>query len=441
MPIRTRTYTRSLRCMTHNNNNMKKLLLIIALFPLLALGQQTAQLNFTRKNNTQLGKWQVVDLPTSLFIYSVPQGQVLTYIPPAYYRGKKCAVGIWQGGKGELTSLDVSEVYKNSLPFMIQNGLTPYSILPNKDTLWHILVCIHSNIQGAYRDPLRQIVPWILDSLKDVTTGKRLTYDSAYTWASGLSEGGSGTWALFMVDSLLSKRVHFNVAMANGGYDDNLVKLMSNLQAAIRHGVIFLPYIGTQDPGFNPGGFLAYKSFLETNAPGQFFPRIITNGTHGPNVWDVPWKSRGFWDTIGLFGYKAAPVNPLKGKAKLWVDSLTKHYPNTFFHFADSSTAKHNFTSWGVTVYTSDDPGQWTSGGPYSPDMFLFNLKDGLYKVQLIIGDDAGNTDTATITLKAYGPPACPAPRKVKTLQVQAFGLWIIVPLEAAKIGYDDGNP
>jgi hypothetical protein len=320
---------------------------------------------------------------------------------------------------------------------MIQNGLTPYSILPNKDTLWHIVVCIHSNIYGAYRDPLRQIVPWILDSLRDVTTGKLLSYDPSYTWASGLSEGGSGTWAIFMVDSLLSKRVHTSVSMANGGYDDNFPKLSGNLLASVQHGVTFIPYIGKQDPGYNGPGFLAYDKFLKDNAPGQYFPRVIENGTHSANVWDVPWKSRGFWDSLALLHYVAPPVNPLKGAAKIWVDSLTKHYPNTYFHLADSSVGKHNFVSWGVTVYTGDDPGQWTSGGPYSPDMYLFNLKDGLYKVQLIIGDDAGNTDTATRTLRVYGPPACPPIPKPR----KAVGFTIDAITGKFTFTYDDGNP
>lgn len=427
---------------------MKKLLFIIAILPLLALGQQTAQLNFKYKNNTLLGKWQVVDLPTSLFIYSVPQGQVLTYIPPAYYRGGKCAVGVWQGGKGELTSLDVSEVYKNSLPYMIQNGLTPYSILPNKDTLWHILVCIHSNIQGAYRDPLRQIVPWILDSLKDVTTGKRLVYDSAYTWASGLSEGGSGTWALFMVDSLLSKRVHFNVAMANGGYDDNLVKLMSNLQAAIRHGVIFLPYIGTQDPGYNPGGFLAYNAFLKTNAPGQYFPRVITNGTHSGNVWDVPWKSRGFWDSLGTFGYKATTPPTLPARpviAKALIDSPVINYPTTSVYLYDSSYAVKGATLNNSYFMLDSMPSNSGAKGlvlPNSRGCWLFNLAPGGYRAKLRAFDSATNyVDTAYIRFQVNGPSACPAPRKVSSLQIPFLNTWLPVPPEAAKIGYDDGNP
>jgi hypothetical protein len=421
---------------------MKKILFIIAILPLLAIAQGIPQ-TFQYKDGTQLGRWLVKDIPNKIIACcGTNQGQVLIFFPPAYNQGKKCAVGIWQGGKGETTNLDVTEVYANSLPAMIQRGLTPYSILPNKDTLWHILVAIHNNLQSSYRTKLPTILNWILDSAIDKTR-----YDPSYTWASGLSEGATGTWAFAAVDSLMSNRIHIIVPMANGGYDAPFASIQANVKAAIQHGMVFMPYVGTQDPGYAPYTSI-WDPFLKANASKQYFPRFIPNGTHSANVWDVPWKSRSFWDTLGLFvTAPAPPTNPLKGKAKLWVDSLTKHYPNTFFHFADSSTVKHNFTSWGVTVNTSDDPGQWTSGGPYSPDMFLFNLKDGLYKVQLIIGDDAGNTDTATITLKAYGPPACPvcpicpAPRNVKTLQVQLWeGIWITVPLEAAKIGYDDGT-
>jgi hypothetical protein len=60
---------------------MKKTLVLILLLPLLTFAQQTAQLNFKYKSGSTIGKWQVLDLPTSLFIYSVPQGQVLTFVP------------------------------------------------------------------------------------------------------------------------------------------------------------------------------------------------------------------------------------------------------------------------------------------------------------------------------------------------------------------------
>lgn len=275
--------------------------LILLIKGFIGEGQAIPQ-NFVHKDKEKIGRWLVLDIPNNIIsCCGTNQGQFLVFFPPAYTQGKNCGVGIWQGGKGENTNLDISQVYANSLPMMIQNGLTPYSLLPNKDTLWHIVVAIHNNFQSSYRTKLGTIIPYILDSVVK-------KYDPNYVWASGLSEGGAGTWGIFMLDSIQSRRVHFNFALANGGYDDDFIKLQPNLLAAIRNGVIFMPYIGTQDPGWSP--FQAYNAFLKENATKQYFPRLITNGTHSGNVWDLPWKSRGFWDSLGAFGYKPTAIPP-----------------------------------------------------------------------------------------------------------------------------------
>lgn len=426
---------------------MKKILLAILLFPLLIVAQ-TPQLNFVHKNGEIIGRWKVMDLPTTLFGPGTPQGQLLIYYPT----GKDSAhvgLGIWQPGKGETSSLDLTQMYTSasggSLPAMIQNGLTPYSVLPNKDTIWHALVCIHNNFQSSYRAYLSSIIPYIMDKIG-------LKFNPNYTWGSGLSEGGAGTWAISCIDSLLSKRVHVIVPLATGGYDNflSVPDYVANLKAAIAHKMYFLPYVGTQDPSYNAGGFLATDAFMKANASaGQYMPRVIPNGTHSSNVWDVPFKSRGFWDSLGMFMYvptapPTPPVNPLH--ARIWVDSLTIHYPNVSVHLVDSSAGKHNYTSWGATAYPTGFPGLFWGGITFG-DMLLTNLMEGSYKVRLVIGDDQDNTDTAVVNIRVYGPPACPAPiicpapRKVVSIQVPLFGVMVPIPVDAAKISYDDGNP
>lgn len=418
-----------------------KLFFTILLLPVLAFGQ-TAQLNFTYKNGATVGRWKVLDLPTTMFGPGTRQGQLLIYYPA----GKDSAhvgLGIWQPGKGETSSLDVTQVYTSttggSLPAMIQKGLNPYSVLPNKDTIWHALVCIHNDFQSSYRAYLSTIVPYIMDKIG-------LKFNPNYTWASGLSEGGAGTWGIFCIDSLLSRRVHVNVAMATGGYDNFLTdqKLIANFKVACRNGVYFMPYVGTQDPGYNPGGFLATDAFLKTNAlPGHYFPRVITNGTHSANVWDVPWKSRGFWDSLGIFGYSLTPAPP-KGPpvyAKILQDSTEIHYPNTSIYLYDSSYAGSGVLSNSYFYVDSLPSGSIVKSarGAMSKGFWLFNLTAGTYRLRGYAFDSATNyVDTVYARFTVYGPPA---PHKVTSIQVPWFGTLITIPVEAATLRYDDGNP
>lgn len=445
---------------------MKKILFIIAFLPLLAIGQ-TQPKDSIVPNGKVIGNQTTIPIAVAAPGYAM--GQALIYYPDDYFlpanANKRYPLFVFLHGAGEGANLNISEVNKTSLPYLISSkGLKPYAIdKTTGDTVKFIVVSPHcAKCGGSYSFPqLKYTVDFLF---------KAYRVDTSCVFFGGLSSGGSCTISMAMgtggnflaADTLVTKRITGVMDMANGGYDDNINNKqgVANMDTFARRGGVFLWVIGDMDPGNNDIGFKAYKkNLLNFCWPGRFLDSTRKNTAHTDSVWNIPFpitsrvwsKSMNSWDLMWSFRKQgsspAPPANPLKGKAKLWVDSLTKHYPNTFFHFADSSTVKHNFTSWGVTVNTSDDPGQWTSGGPYSPDMFLFNLKDGLYKVQLIIGDDAGNTDTATITLKAYGPPACPvcpicpAPRNVKTLQVQLWeGIWITVPLEAAKIGYDDGT-
>jgi len=418
---------------------MKIITLILTLLTFLAKAQ-TAQLNFVHKNGEIIGKWKVMDLPTSLIPVGTPQGQLLIYTPPAYNQGKKCGLCIWQGGKGENTSLDVTQVYANSLPNMIQNGLVPYSIMPNKDTLWHILVAIHNNFQSSYRAQLSNIIPWILNK-------SGLIYDKNYVWASGLSEGGAGTWAISCVDSLLSNSIHAIIPMATGGYDNflSVSAYVTNLMASIKHKLYFIPYIGTQDPSYNELGFLATNAFMKTNAnPGQYLPHIIPNGTHSSNVWDVPWKSRIFWDSLGLLLSKniisIPPNTDLAVHAKINQDSVEINYPNTQIIFTDAS-----YSGSGVLLNSYISIMSYPTGAkpiltPIGNNkVILSGVIPGTYGVKALAFDSATNfVDTAYAYIKVNGPQpcstiACPPQRKINSF------LWDRIAGKVTLI-YDNGD-
>lgn len=427
---------------------MKKLSSLLLFLPLFTLAQ-TAQLTFKYTNGSTVGRWKVLDLPTSMFGPGTRQGQLLIFYP----QGKDSAhvgLGIWQPGKGETATSDITEIYTSgsgkSLPGMIQAGMNPFSRLPNGDTIWHALVCIHNDFQSSYRGYLPTIINYIMDKIG-------LKFNPNYTWGSGLSEGGAGTWALSCIDSLMSKRIRVIVPMATGGYDNFLTdtKLLANLKAACRNGMRFLPYVGTQDPGYNPGGFLATDAFLKTYAAGQYFPRVITNGTHSANVWDVPWKSRGFWDSLGLLSYKSAPLPPpLKSipHAILSVDSPIIEYPNSVVHLSARGSYCENgkivsgdfyldFGDKRVILSPSDSEGVCASG-----------LRPGTYTFKLVVTDSAGNKDSSytsvllnPVVIPACPPPVvCPPPRKVISIQVLLFGAVINIPVDATKINYSDGT-
>lgn len=276
---------------------LKYLFGIILLIKSILGNTQTAQLNFVYKNGSMAGRWYVMDLPVSLFDPWVPQGQLAVFYPPVYSVGKLCGLIFFSPGDGENTSLDITQVNVNSLARMVAGGLTPYSILPNKDTLFWVVVAIHNNAGSAYRTQLKQILPWIFDK-------SGIKYDPNHVWTTGLSGGGSATWASVMIDTSISKRITGMMSLANGGWDSNLPLYNSNLNFACTHGVYFFPYIGTADPGYNASGFLAYDALLKQWClPDHYHPHVILNGTHSANVWDVPFNSRAIWDSLGIIGY------------------------------------------------------------------------------------------------------------------------------------------
>jgi len=425
---------------------MKKLSSLLLFFPLFTLGQNTAQLNFTYKNGTQWGRWKVMDLPTSLFTYSVPQGQLLVFYPPKYAdTTKKCGLILFHPGDGEQNSLDVTQCVKNSLPRMIQAGMTPYSILPNKDTLFWVVACIHNNAGSAYRTQQAQIIPWILDK-------SGIRYDQKGVWVTGLSGGGSATHASIMIDTNLSKRITGAMPMANGGFDDKLPTLQNNLVWYLQHGGHVFSYIGDQDPGFNTWKS-TYRPLLQKYGnPEAYHEHIIPGGQHNATTWDVPFNSRAIWDSMGIIGYAVAvpPPPPVKSipHAILSVDSPIIEYPNSVVHLSARGSYCENgkivsgdfyldFGDKRVILSPSDSEGVCASG-----------LRPGAYTFKLVVTDSLGNKDSSytSVVLNPVVIPVCPAcpvcapQRKVISLQVQVFGVWITIPVEAAKIGYDDGS-
>ena len=433
---------------------MKRLSFLLLFLPLFTWAQ-TAQLAFKYPSGSSVGRWKVLDIPTSMFGSGTRQGQILIYYPA----GKDSAhvgLGIWQPGKGETNTSDITEIYTSStgksLPGMIQAGLNPYSVLPNGDTIWHALVCIHNDFQSSYRAYLSSIVPWILDKIG-------LKYNPTYTWASGLSEGGAGTWGIFCVDSLLSRRIHVNVAMATGGYDNFLTdaRLLANFTAACRNGVTFMPYIGTQDPGYNPGGFLATDAFLKTHAlPGHYYPTVITNGTHSANVWDVPFKSRGFWDLLAASCFKGPVVTPPTTTksiphAVLTLDSSVINYPNSVVHLSASGSYATNGKIVAGDFYLDSGDKKVILSPSDSEGVCASGLRPGSYRFKLVVTDSLGNKDSAyaTVRLNAVVIPACPVcpppvvcppQRTVVGIQITLYGAIINIPLVGTKISFSDGT-
>lgn len=395
---------------------MKKILFL--LFPLFVQAQ-TTQLNFTYKNGQTVGRSIVMDLPVTLFDYWVPQGQLLVFYPPAYYQGKVCGFMLFNAGDGEQIGLDVTLVNKNSLPYMISKGLTPYSILPNKDTLWWVVASIHNNAGSAYRSQLKQIIPWILDK-------SGIKYDPHHVGVSGLSGGGSATWASVMTDTAVAARITWIASLANGGYDDKLPALKNNLIYWLQHGGHAYPYIGTQDPGYNGPGFFAYDTVCRKYAlPDCYHPHIIFNGTHSANVWDVPWNSRTIWDSLGAIGYTATtpPAAP-RVKAYIYTDSTTIHYPTSWVTLIDTSINAGGGGSWDIIDYPPGPPPIISTIDFHHA--YYFGLRPGVYTIGIHVYGLSGNTtttinnadhtqttttdfnnmDSATVKVTVIGPPS-----------------------------------
>src|SRR5262249_38882663 len=79
--------------------------------------------------------------------------------------------------------------------------------------------------------------------------------------------------------------------MANGGYDDYISTLGSNLADAMKNGLTVMYTIGDQDPGYNASGYFAYNTLMGANSePGKYITKVIVGGTHSANVWNPPFQ-------------------------------------------------------------------------------------------------------------------------------------------------------
>jgi|SRR6185312_2847307 len=271
---------------------------------------QTAALNFLHKDGETISGMKVMTLPTSIFAPNIPQQQVLIWYPPSYNTTKDSfRLIVFNPGDGENNSLDITQVTKNSLARMLAAGMKAYSLV-GKDTIWYVVAITHTNAGSALRAPQAQSIPWLL-----YKSGLRVKPKVIVT---GLSGGGSATYASIMTDSNLTKLVGIIVPLANWGWDENykIAAYRERLDSALhQYGVSVWEYIGTQDPGFQ-SGFTSYRNDLfKYSLPGMYHEHIITNGKHDASVWDVPWNSRTTWDSLGIIIGKptsvpAPPSNP-----------------------------------------------------------------------------------------------------------------------------------
>lgn len=437
---------------------MKKVLFLILLLPLLTLGQ-------TQPLGAVIGNQTVINAPVYPPGYAM--AQALIYYPDDYFlpknANKRYPLYVFLHGAGEGKGSDITIVTNTSLPYLIKKGLKPYGIDPETgDTVkWIIVSPFCANCGGSYSFPqLQYTLPYLKTNYR---------VDTSCIWFGGLSSGGSCTWSMAMgngvspspKDTLMTLGIAGIMPMANGGYDNNfgVTQLRANLDTTAKRGLAVLTIIGDADPGYNDIGFRAYQAEMKKYCqPRRYFDSVRKNTAHTDSVWNIPFplnarvwsKAINSWTQMWAMRKRTSivpsppPVNPLH--ARIWVDSLTIHYPNVAVHLVDSSAGKHNHTSWGATAYPAGFPGLFWGGITFG-DMLLTNLVEGSYKVQLVIGDDQDNTDTAVVNIRVYGPPACPAPiicpapRKVVSIQVQLFGVMVPIPVDAAKISYDDGNP
>lgn len=422
--------------------------LLLTLYLCAFFGRPLTALSQVQPLGTVIGNQTVISIPIAPPGY--PTAQALIYYPDDYFlpanANKRYPLYVFMHGAGEGSTNNITQVTNTSLPYLIKNGLKPYAIdQATGDTVKFIVISPHcANCGSNYSYPqLQYTIPYLFTAYR---------VDTSCVWVGGLSAGARGTWSVVMGakvgDTALGKRITGIMPMANGGYDDYLSTLGPNLDTIARRGLGCLYVIGDQDPGYNSIGFFAYRAVMKKfSQPGKYFDSVIVGGTHSTNVWNPPFqlntrlwsKTMNAWTQMWALrqGPVTQPPNPLK--ARIAVDSLEIHYPNTFFLLKDSSTGSHSYVSWGFVANPTAFPGVWEAGQTWR-DIYVFNLGEGIYKAQLVIGDDSGNYDTAYVNLRVYGP-ACPPPRKVISIQVPVFGVLIPVPVDQAIIKYDDGNP
>ena len=442
-----------------------KILLTILIFPLLTLGQTTAPKDSMVPLGTVIGNQTVIQVPVYPPGYTM--AQALIYYPDDYFQAKnankKYPLFVFLHGAGEGRYLNISEVTNTSLPYLIKNGLKPYGIDPETgDTIKFIVVSPHcATCGGSYSFPqLKYTIPYLFTAYR---------VDTSCVWVGGLSSGGSCTWSTVMgyanapsaLDTFYTKRITGIMPMANGGYDLALNNSINrgNLDTTDRRGLGCLYVIGDQDPGYNAIGFFAYQSEMKKYCqPGRYFDSVILGGTHSANVWNTPFplsarlwsKTMNSWTQMWVMRKRAQAVLPPpihtepQVKAILAVDSQAIHYTTTWITLTDNSLNSVG-GSWDIKQIPKGAPAPIiTSRGTRAA--ILSGLVPGTYVFGITVSGDGNtptdmwNVDSATVTVTVIGPPACPLPRKVVSLQIPWFGAWIEIPVDAAKIGYDDGT-
>ncbi len=293
---------------------------LIAALCLLSFAGAKAQ---TRALGSVIGNQTVISIPDMPAGYPVT-AQALIYYPDDYFQAKNAnkryPLFMFLHGAGEGASQDISEVNKQSLPYLISQGLKPYGIdSTTGDTVKFIVVSPHcASCGGSYSYPqLQYVLPYLM---------KTYRIDTTCMWAGGLSSGGRATFSMPMGqkvgDTYWGNKLAGIMPMANGGYDDFINTLGTNLATAMKGGLSVLYTIGDQDPGYNPAGYFAYNTLMSANAlTGKYYTAVIKGGTHSANVWNPPfqmnsriWNPRhNAWDQMASTHRKAAgaPVQPL----------------------------------------------------------------------------------------------------------------------------------
>lgn len=425
--------------------NMKRLLYIILLCPLISLAQYTYQTGAVVGNQT------VITVPVASPAYGT-SAQALIYYPDDYFQAKnankKYPLFVFLHGAGEGKSNNIAEVNNTSLPDLIAHqGLKPYGIDPaTGDTIKFIVVSPHcASCGGSYSYPqLQYAIPYILSTYH---------VDPSCVWVGGLSSGGSCTWSVAMADTAFASKLAGILVMANGGWDQNLAAYAQKLAYNAQHGLACLYTIGDQDPGYNAAGFFAYQSLMKTYAQkGRYVDSVIKGGTHGINVWTPPfyltsriWSPTvNAWSQMWTLRRNAVVIKPPPSipHAVISLDSSIINYPNSVVHLSAAGSYATNGkivdTDWTqdmgdsrIIMSASDSGGICVSG-----------LRPGNYRFKLVVTDSLGNKDStyASVVLNGVVIPVCPPQRSVTAIEVTINGILFTIPLVGTKISYSDGT-
>lgn len=382
------------------NVSFMRSLLVAALCLFICAGVEAQ----TKPLGSVIGNQTVIPIATAPAGYAV-SAQALIYYPDDYFLPKNATkrypLFLFLHGAGEGVSLDITEVTNTSLPYLIKTGLKPYGIdTLTGDTVKFIVVSPHcAQCGGSYSYPqLQYTLPYLIQNYR---------IDTTCMWAGGLSSGGRATFSMPMGmqvgDTYWGRKLAGILPMANGGYDNNLSALGSNLADAMKSGMSVLYTIGDQDPGYNAIGYFAYNSLMSANAqPGKYYTKVIIGGTHSTNVWNPP-----FYLNSRIF-------NP---KWNAWDQMASTHRGVTSTPLAVSAGATQTITLpvSSVTLGGSAAPSTGASitgynwsfvSGPATPvivsvagitTLVTGLLSAGTYVFQLTVTDSKGNKASSNV--------------------------------------------